>query len=84
MAEVEGQFAGVEVILQQPNTRAFEDGKALGTGSLSVEERWHLLCLHSVPKRYILTYTDTVICTGAVVTGLPDWFCTTPALPSML
>lgn len=39
MAEVEGQFAGVEVILQQADTRAFADGKELGTGLLSVEER---------------------------------------------
>lgn len=39
MAEVAGQFAGVEVILQQADTRAFVDGKELGTGLLSVEER---------------------------------------------
>ena len=39
MAEVEGQFAGVEVILQQVDTRAFADGRELGTGILSVEER---------------------------------------------
>ena len=39
MAEVEGQFAGVEVVLRQAGTRAFADGRELGTGLLSVEER---------------------------------------------
>ena len=39
MAEVEGQFAGVEVVLRQAETRAFADGRELGTGLLSVEER---------------------------------------------
>ena len=38
-AEVEGQFAGVEVVLQQEETRAFADGRELGPGLLSVEER---------------------------------------------
>ena len=38
-AEVEGQFAGVEAVLQQSDTRAFADGVELGNGLLSVEER---------------------------------------------
>ena len=48
--EVEGQFAGVEVILQRDGTRAFADNRELGTGLLSVEERYpHRF--HSVPER---------------------------------
>jgi len=39
MAEVEGQFAGSELVLQQADTRAFVDGRELGTGLLRVEER---------------------------------------------
>lgn len=39
-AEVEGQFAGVEMVLQRDNTRAFADNRELGTGLLSVEERY--------------------------------------------
>ena len=38
-AEVEGQFAGVDVVLRQEDTRVFVDGRELGTGLLSVEER---------------------------------------------
>ena len=41
--EVEGQFAGVDVILQRAGTRAFAGSEELGTGLLSVEERFDLL-----------------------------------------
>ena len=41
-AEVEGQFAGVEVVLQRDGTRAFVGDTELGTGLLSVEERYPL------------------------------------------
>ena len=37
--EVEGQFAGVDAVLQVEDTRVFADGEELGTGLLSVEER---------------------------------------------
>ena len=39
-AEVEGQFAGVDVVLRQEDTRVFANGAELGTGVLSIEERF--------------------------------------------
>ena len=38
-AQVDGQFAGSEVVLQQPNTLAFVQEKELGPGLLSIDEK---------------------------------------------
>ena len=55
-AEVEGQFAGVEAVLQQDNTRAFADGEELGNGLLSVEERCEQR-IHTVPE--VVNFSST-------------------------
>ena len=39
-SQMEAQFAGSETVLTQPNTVAFVQGKELGPGLLSIDEKW--------------------------------------------
>ena len=84
-AEVEGQFAGVEVILQQAETRAFADGRELGSGLLTIEERRvRIFCAHSTSctrLRSVLEsdgslslYDHIVTCAGGAATGQKVWY----------
>ena len=52
-ANVEGacsQFSGDDVLLEQPDTRMIRDGNDLGSGTLSITEKyvadWTLVCIY--------------------------------------
>ena len=75
---MEGQFAGVEVVLQLDDTRAFADGRELGSGGqLSVEERSEVAMQVPVLFRNelfpCLYSMSTVTYVGGAETALRAW-----------